>query len=552
MTRYNHGVICRILVLVGAFTALLGCGSDTEGFVENHSNVGPTFTFAQGEEPRTLDPGLITDTSGGFIASNLFEGLLVWSADGTELHPGAAERWEVSPDGRTWTFHLRESAIWSNGDPVTAADFVSSWRRVLNPGTGSAYASLLYPVRGARALHLEQARDPATLGVEARARYTLVVHLENPTPWFAAIAAHHVLSPVNTSAVKRHGYAWTRPDNIVVNGPFILGDWIPGEKIVLARNQYYHSAASVKLERVEAVFVTDPERVLALYDAGELQWTGHGTGLLPLERLDELAARPDAHSSNRLGTAWYAFNTSVEPLGDARVRQALTLALDRSQLAPIIGPASVVAPGFVPPGIPAYDGASAGEPDVEAARALLAAAGFPGGEGFPKLELAVDARNVHEQVAAWVVQTWKTELGIEVEVYSRSWPVHADAMQAGEFQIGRGGWLADYPDPSSFLDLFHSGNALNTAGFSSGVFDGLCEEATRTEDPASRMRLLRQAEGVLLEELPVLPLFHFGSLTLLKPHVLGYHENALGVHLLRYLELGGSSVPGMSRGVDRD
>jgi len=540
----------RALLLIALVAALGACSGDRQPHVETHSATGPTFTFAQGAEPRTLDPGLITDTSGGFIAMNMFEGLLVWSADGTELLPGAAERWEVSPDGRTWTFHLRSGAIWSNGDPVTATDFVLSWRRVLNPGTGSAYASLLYPVRGARALHTEQTRDPESLGVEARDRYTLVVHLENPTPWFSAIAAHHVLSPVSTAAVKRHGYAWTRPDHVVVNGPFTLSDWIPGEKIVLSRNPYYHSADSVKLERVEAVFVTDPTKVLALYDEGKLQWTGHGTGLLPLDQLDVLAARPDAQTSSSLGTAWYVLNTSVEPLDDPRVRRALWLALDRSELAGLIGPAAVVASGFVPPGIPGYEGADLKDNDREAARALLTEAGYPGGEGFPKLELAVDARNVHEQVAAWVARSWKQELGVEVELYSRAWPVHADAMQAGEFQVGRGGWLGDYPDPSTFLDLFHSTNALNMSGFDSSVYDGLCEEASRTEDPASRLRLLSQAEGVLLEELPVLPLFHFGTLSLLKPYVVGYEDNPLGVHLLQYIELGTQSVPGMSRGPD--
>jgi len=541
----------RMALAAAIVVTILSCNRDREPIVEQHGTGGPTFTFAQGAEPRTLDPGFITDTSGGFIAQNLFEGLLVWDAAGTELLPGAAERWEVSPDGKSWTFHLREGAMWSNGDPVTATDFVLSWRRVLNPDTGSAYASLLYPVRGARDLHHGNSEDPASLGAEARDRYTLVVALEAPTAWFPAIAAHHVLSPVNINAVKRHGHAWTRPDNMVVNGPFTLHDWVPGETIELRANPYYHSAETVGLERVKAVFVTDPSRVLKMYEDGALQWTGHGTGLLPLDRLTELAARADAHSHSNLGTAWYTLNTEHGPLTDRRVRRALSMALERTALTDVIGPAAVVAKGLVPPGIPGYIPAGSLVFDPDQARALLAEAGFPAGEGFPAMELAVDARNVHEQVAAWIVASWKRELGIDVTIYSRAWPAHADAMQARDFQVGRGGWLGDYPDPTTFLDLLVTGNDLNISSWSSDTFDRLIAEAARTEDAGSRMRLLAQAERIVLEEAPVLPLFHFGSLTLLKPYVVGYEDNAMDVHLLRYIELGTQPIPGMSRGPDK-
>ena len=519
--------------LLALLLALPACGSDPP--LPSAVTTGATFVFAQGSEPRSLDPGFITDTSAGFLASNLFEGLVVWDAGAIGIQPGMAERWEVSPDGLTWTFHLRPDAIWSNGDPVTATDFVLAWRRVLDPARGSNYASLLYPVKGARALHEERILDPELLGVEARDRSTLAVTLESPTPWFGAIAAHHVLSPVNTRALKRHGYAWTRAENIVVNGPFILDSWKPGVELVLVRNPYYHSADEVKLARVVARVGTDPETVLRLYESGEIQWTGHATGLLPLDRLRELAGRPDARSSGKLGTAWYALNTEREPLADPRVRRALSLVLDRSALTEVIGPAAAVAGGLVPPGIPDYVPVSALEHDPEAARALLTEAGFPAGAGFPPLELAVDSRAVHEEVATWVRRTWKEELGIEATLFTRDWPVHVEMMQAGEFQVGRGGWLADYPDPASFIDLFHSDNPLNGSGWSDPTLDALCEEAHQTEDAASRMRLLGQAERILLADLPVLPLFHFGTVALVKPEVEGIVDNALGVHLLRYI-----------------
>jgi oligopeptide transport system substrate-binding protein len=523
------------LFLLALLLILPACGSDPPPSPDGATVTA--FAFAQDSEPRTLDPGFITDTSAGFLASNLFEGLVVWDAGATSIQPGMAERWETSSDGLNWTFHLRQDAIWSNGDPVTATDFVLSWRRVLDPARGSDYASLLYTVKGARALHEEQVVDPELLGVEARDRHTLAVTLESPTPWFGAIAAHHVLSPVNTSSLKRHGYAWTRPENIVVNGPFTLESWEPGAQIVLVRNPYYHSADQVKLTRVVARVETDPERVLALYEAGEIQWTGHATGLLPLDRLRELAGRADARSSSKLATAWYTFNTEQAPLGDPRVRRALSLALDRSALTEVIGPVAAVAGGLVPPGIPDYVPVSALEHDPEAARALLAEAGFPGGAGLPTLELAVDDRAVHQRVATWVLGTWKEELGVEATVFTRQWPVHAETMQSGEFQVGRGGWLGDYPDPASFIDLFHSDNPLNVSGWQNPTLDALCEEAHQTEDASSRMRLLGQAERILLDEMPVLPLFHFGTVALVKPEVEGFSDNALGVHLLRYMSL---------------
>lgn len=524
------GLLLLALVLVHS-----ACGSDPPPAPVGTS--GATFVFAQGSEPRSLDPGFITDTSAGFLASNLFEGLVVWDAGATSIQPGIAKRWEVSPDGLTWTFHLRDEAIWSNGDPVTATDFVLAWRRVLDPARGSNYASLLYPVKGARALHEERNVDPELLGVEARDRNTLVVTLEAPTPWFGAIAAHHVLSPVNTRTLKRHGYAWTRPENIVVNGPFTLDSWEPGVELVLVRNPYYHSAEQVKLARVVAKVQADPAAVLASYESGELHWTGHETGLLPLERLRELAGRADARSSSNLATAWYTVNTERAPFDDARVRRALSMALDRSALTEVIGPAAAVAGGLVPPGIPDYVPVAALEHDPDAARALLADAGFPGGEGLPAIELAVDNRAVHQQVATWVLRTWKEELGVEAAVFTREWPVHAETMQSGDFQVGRGGWLGDYPDPSSFIDLFHSDNPLNVSGWSEPTFDALCEEAHRTEDAGSRMRLLGQSERILLEQLPVLPLFHFGTVSLVKPEVQGFVGNALDVHLLRYMSL---------------
>jgi len=537
----------RTLALVASLLLLSSCGRS--GPIEptpGGAKAGPTFVYAAASEPRTLDPGLITDTYSSFFAQNLFEGLLIWDQAGQATQPGIAERHEVSEDGRTWTFHLRHDAIWSNGDPVTATDFLVAWRRVLNPEFGSDYASLLYPIKGARALAEGEEVDAHSLGVEVRDRFTLVVTLENPTPWLVAIMAHHVTAPVNSGALKRHGYAWWQAGNIVVNGPFTLEEWRAGEQISLRRNPYYHAAESVKLDRVVGRFVSNPDEVVELYEKGELHWTGN-SGLLPSGRLTELSKREDARSSAELGTAWLWLNVTEGPTSDKRVRQALSLAIDRSAIAAVLGPSDVVSARLVPPGMPGYSSPEPASSDLDKARALLADAGYPGGEGFPALELAVDARPVHQRIAEVVAARWTEALGLEVTPYVRQYGAHADAMRSGQFQVARGGWLGDYPDPSSFLELLGGDNSLNDSGWSNTGYDALVQEAARTEDPASRLRLLAKAERLLLEEAPIIPLYHFGSLSLLKPYVAGFTDNPLQVHLLRYLSVSPSG-PSMTAG----
>ncbi len=530
----------RVLLYLCCLFAV-ACSGDSPGDRVDQGAGDSVFTFAQGPEPRTLDPAAITDTHSAFVAGSLFEGLLVWNASGDTLQPGAASGYEVSADGRQYTFTLREGAIWSNGDPVAAADFVVSWRRLLNPDLGSPYASLLYPIKGARELHRGQVRDASSLRVEARDRLTLIVELESPTPWFPAIVAHTITAPINPRALKRHGYAWTRPENIVVNGPFTLESWTRGHELVLVRNRYYHSSSEVALDRVIARVDMSPERVVEMFDSGQILWTGRASGSLPLGQLGALSKRPEARVQAQLGTSWYYLKTSAPPLSDSRVRKALDLSLDRAGLATILGPSGLATSGYVPPGMPDYRYPAARSFDPHGARALLAAAGFPAGEGFPPLELAVDARNLQEQVAAWVADSWRRELGIEVNIFARRWGAHWEALEQGAFQVGRGGWLGDYPDPSSFLELFLSDNELNRSEWGSPSYDELILEASRTTDPSSRKRLLSAAERQLVQALPALPVFHFSSVSLVNPKVRGYIDNPLDMHLLRYISLGEGS-----------
>ena len=288
------------------------------------------------------------------------------------------------------------------------------------------------------------------------------------------------------------------------------------------------------------------DEVVELYEKGELHWTGN-SGLLPSGRLTELSKREDARSSAELGTAWLWLNVTEGPTSDKRVRQALSLAIDRSAIAAVLGPSDVVSARLVPPGMPGYSSPEPASSDLDKARALLADAGYPGGEGFPALELAVDARPVHQRIAEVVAARWTEALGLEVTPYVRQYGAHADAMRSGQFQVARGGWLGDYPDPSSFLELLGGDNSLNDSGWSNTGYDALVQEAARTEDPASRLRLLAKAERLLLEEAPIIPLYHFGSLSLLKPYVAGFTDNPLQVHLLRYLSVSPSG-PSMTAG----
>ena len=489
--------------LLGAVFALLvfsgGCGDDAPG---------AQFVFLLGAEPETIDPGQVTGQPGGRVASNLFEGLTYRHPVDLSPQPGMAERWDLSPDGRTYTFHLRR-AEWSDGTPLTADDFVYAWERVLNPANAAKYANMLFPVRNAREYNNGEITDPSLLGFRAADDSTLVVTLHSPCAYFLDLCNFFTLLPVPPHVVEKYGDAWTRPEHIVSNGAFTLASWKLSRSFVFRKNPRYWNAAAVALESAEGLSTDNINASFNLYMSGVLDWTD--SGAVPQFVVPEIKKRADFHVAPYFCTYFYRFNVTRPPYDDVRVRKALFLAMNRHDIVDYVTKAGQeVAHSLVPPGIPGYTEAHLPDQDVAEARRLLAEAGYPDGKGFPRTELLFNTSESHKNIAEVIQQQWKKNLGIDVVLVNQEWKVFLATTQALDFWVARGSWIGDYLDPNTFLDMWQSDNGNNRTGFSDPDYDALVDRAARTVDPAERMALLHEAEDwVLNREMIILPVYYY-------------------------------------------
>ena len=533
----NFRFLCCLL-------AVCFCGFP--GFADANGAQADTLRRGLGPEPDSLHIHQAQGLAAINLLRDLREGLLTFDSAGN-LAPGVASGWQVLDGGKRYVFTLRPDARWSNGDPLTAGDFVRAWRLALSPGTSAVTAGLLRELLNAEAVmngHL----PAGELGVSILDDGRLQVMLTKPAPWILEILAHPVSFPLHaieggsTSDKKvsdagvpgaGHGFG-------PFNGPFELAGWTPRSHIRLRRNAAFHAVAEVMADEVEYYPIEEPATELARYRAGELDITE----TIPAGRFawlqENLAG--ELHVSPYLGSFWLGLNMHHAELGSsADLRQALALAIDRDILVRVVlGAGELTAWGIVPPGIPGYTPqhmrlAEAGQAEREAeARRLYAAAGH--GERQPLLlELRYNTSGVHRRIAVAVASMWKQVLGVNTELINEEWKVFVNNRRLGVVtQVFRGGWIADFADPSSFLDLFVSGNELNTTFHSDAAFDSLVEKAG-TAGGGARMELLQQAETQLLETMPVIPLYHYVSRHLVRPEVRGYTDNARDIHLSRYL-----------------
>ncbi len=564
------------------------------------------FTFCNGDEIKTVDPALSTGQPEGRIIWALFEGLCRWHPETLEPIPGAAQRWELSADKRTYTFFLRPEALWSDGTPVTANDFSYSLRRFLHPATAAEYGKELWYIDGARQfttrdiapgdpveveLHekpagalpfasgailrgtlraiadaeterpiytvelegLSQrfqrvdqgaASDGATacrmitydfqhVGVRAIDEHTLEIRLRHPVPYFLTLMGFYPFSPVNRRCVETHGYpGWTRPENLVGNGPFRLEFRRVRDRIRLVKSPTYWNRDAVRLNTVDALAVKSATTMLNLYMTGQADWIT----TVPTEVVTDLMARDDFQPAPFLGLYYYLINTEKPPLGDARVRRALALAVDRDEIVERVTrsgqvPAYSVVPdeiskymAYAPPVFGAFDPAEA--------RRLLAEAGYPDGRGCPKIELLYNTSESHKAIAEVIQSQWKRHLGIDASLSNQEWGAYLTARRQRRYMIARAGWIGDYVDPNTFLDLFTSDNPQNQSGWSSAEYDRLVRLAQLEPDDARRLELFRAAERIVLAELPLIPIYFYVSQSMVRPYVEGFHPNIQDVHPL--------------------
>ena len=491
------------------------------------------------DEPESLDPHKSDGYQELAIESDLWEGVVRPDATG-KLVAALAERWEVSPDGLVWTFHLRPGLEWSDGSPLAAEDFVWSIRRILEPETASPEAYLFYPVVGARAFNEGSAADPATVGITAPAPDTLQVTLLQPTPFLLGIMSLVQAAPVPRHAIEKAGAAWARPGAAISNGAFILASWTPQSEIVLKRNPHYWDAASVKLDEVHWVLAQDEETSLRLYRNGELdiaQVSPKDVRYLRQQRPAEL------HTDTTLRTDFLAVNIDRKPFDDLRIRRALSMAIDRDALAyKITAHGQKPATGLVPPGMPGYeqqppDWAALALPDrIARAKALIAEAGF-GPDKPLKIELSYPESEDYRLALTAIGGMW-SKLGLEISFAGEENRVFNAALRDREHQIAYTDWIADYPDPTTFLDTLKSdAGEENASDYKNPAYDALLAQAAATLDPAERLGLLEKAELMANNDAAVIPVAYETRPMLVSPRVHGYIGNPIDENLSRDLSL---------------
>jgi len=503
------------------------------------------FTFNNGTEVQTLDPATVTGVPEGRVLRAIFEGLVVKHPETLAPVPGMAETWAVSEDGLTYTFHLREGALWSNGDPVTAEDFVFSYERFLNPATGAEYAYQLWYVKGARAYSTDvndeggPAHDFSTVGVRAEDLRTLVIDLEAPTPFFLDLMGFYPLFPVNRRNIEeaqaRFGAAWTtewlKPENIVTNGPYRVAFRRVNDRMRLEKNELYWDKDNVAFDTIDVTAIEKDSTMLNFYLTGEASYIDRvSTNVVP-----QLMPREDFNPAPYLGTYFYRVNTDKPPFNDKRVRRALWLTIPRGTVCHKIMKMGQVPAAALGPPMAGYTSSEAQPGDADEARALLAEAGYgPGGKPLPTVEIHYNTSEAHRDIAEVIGDAWARELGVSAVLLNQEWKVYLDTQTNKQYDVSRSAWIGDYADPNTFLDMFVTDGGNNKTGWSNAEYDALIRAAGLELDTAKRAELLKSAETILMDELPILPIYFYVTQNVVDPGLGGFHENVQDEHFPKF------------------
>ena len=531
-----------LLFIYTALSAMVSsCGFDSESNVDS-GNREQILHFGNGDEPQELDPTVTTGIPEFQIQMALFEGLVSYHPKDLTIEPAAAETWDISNDLTIYTFHLRKNAKWSNGDPVTAHDFVYSWKRALTPAMGNLYAYMFYFIRNAEAYVKGDIKDFGQVGVTAIDDYTLRIELNAPTPFFLQILDHHSYYPVHKGTIEKfgsmaeRGTRWTRPGNFVGNGPFTLKDWKLNRVLTVEKSPTYWDADRVRLNEIHFYPIQNDTTEERMFRVGQL----HITEKIPIPKIAVYKSEDPSivRITPWLGSYFYRLNITVKPLNDIRVRRALAMSIDREQLVRSVTKADEIPMyKFVPDNTNGYSSPPRIEYNIGKAKQLLAEAGYPDGKGFPELELIFNTDERHRQVAIAVQEMWKKALNINITLFNVDWKVYMDRETNMDYQITRAGWIGDYMDPNNFLDMWLSESGNNRTGFANAEYDQLIHQASLTADKDERFRILDRAEEILMRELPFLPLYTYTRRRLISPSVKGWYDNILDRHPYKYIYL---------------
>ena len=511
-----------------ALAAMLSSAAFAE-MVWNRGNSG---------DPESLDPHKVETVYEAHILRDIFEGLVMQDAK-ANLIPGAAESWTISDDGTVYTFKIRPDAVWSNGDPVTAQDFVYSFGRLEDPATGAAYASMLYVIKNGEQVNTG-AVPPDQIGAKAIDDKTLEVTLNAPTPYFLEMLTHQSSYPVHRASIEALGDDWIKPGNLVSNGAFTLAEFVPNDHVKVVKNPKFHDAANVALDAVIYYPTEDRSTAMKRYEAGEIDSNDD----LPTEQLADLRAKfgDQIHVAPYLGNYYYAMKWNEEPWSNVELRQAISMAIDRDFLAEKVwANAMIPAYGIVPPGIEGYQSVQADYADMDQldredkAKAILEGLGYTP-ENPLQMEIRYNTSENHKNTAVAIQEQLKP-LGVEVTLLNTDIKTHYAHLEAkGDFDVARAGWIADYKDPESFLGISAAASGNNYSDYNNSEFERLMKEAAAAGgNPEERMKLLSAAEKVLVNDLGNIPLLFYSFKNIVSPKLTGWEENVMDVHPSRFV-----------------
>ncbi|RNB68599.1 peptide ABC transporter substrate-binding protein [Brevibacillus invocatus] len=459
-------------------------------------------------DPITLDPSVAEDTTSVAFIQALFDGLTRIGKDG-KAHESMAEKIEVSDDLVTYTFHLR-NAKWSNGDPVTAHDFEYAWKQVIDPENAASYAYQMFPIKNAEKAQWGEA-SLNEVGVKALNDKTLQVTLEHPTPYFLELTSFYSYYPVNKKLANSNPNWAQNVNTHVGNGPFKLTMWERGDRIKLIKNDNYWDKNSVRLDGIDFSIIRDGDQEFSKFLKGELDWAGSPLGNIPANAVPKLIEHRLLYVKPIAGVYWYKFNTEQPPFQNAKIRKAFAYALDRQTLFENVSMYHIAALGVVPPSMKVKEMHYLKDNDVETAKKLLAEGMMEMGiKSLPHITLSINSGEGHEVIAREVLRQWKESLGVDVKLEVKEWQVHLEDMHDGNYQLGRMGWLADFNDPINFLELFkYKDGGTNDTRWENSKYIELLNQSSMEKDPIKREKIMEQAEQILMDEMPVMPIYYY-------------------------------------------
>ncbi len=532
INRKNGGIEMKtkftllLAIIMLAMVLLPACG--------NNATSGNTLAVTVGPDPDTIDPALNSAVDGATLIIHAFEGLMTLNKDGVPV-PGQAKSYEVSDDGRVYTFHLRDNLKWSDGKALTASDFVYSWNRAIAPETAADYEYMFEVIDG---------YADGELNVEAPDDKTLVVTLYNAVPYFLELTAFPTFSPVRQDMIEEHGDSWAvNAKTYIGNGAYKIKEWVPGSHITMEKNQYYWDYANLGMENIKFVLMEDDSAKLNAFQKKEVLLIDD----MPNDEIDAWRDKPEFNLEGQLGTYYVSFNVQKAPLDNKLVREALTLAIDREFIVNQVSKqGEVPAAAFVSLGLSDADptkefrevGGNYYDPydyegNLEKAKQLLEQAGYPNGEGIPQLEYLYNENTTHKAIAEALQDMWK-KIGVNVTLVSQEWGTFLNTRKNGDYQIARNGWLSDYNDPISMLDMWISGSGNNDAQWSNPEYDALIAKVKSSTDPVERFELMHKAEDLIFEDSMLCPIYYYVDLYLIDESVEGFWSSPLGYKYFMY------------------